>query len=125
MIILTLLTKMIACSVILYGYYWMFLRNKRFHHYNRFYLLAATALSIVIPFIKIPVFLNPEPEPVQRKITEAELADIQQKQKALLEKHEEMESAQRRLSEARLTRIHNEQRDLMEKKHELELEKRK
>jgi hypothetical protein len=58
----------------------------------------------------------PQPEPVQRKITEAELADIQQKQKALLEKHEEMESAQRRLSEARLTRIHNEQRDLIEKK---------
>ena len=57
--ILALMIKMIACSAILYGYYWLFLRNKRFHHYNRFYLLAATALSIIIPFIKIPVFLEP------------------------------------------------------------------
>lgn len=49
---------MIACSAILYMYYWLFLRNKRFHYYNRFYLLAATGISIVIPFIKIPVFIE-------------------------------------------------------------------
>ena len=55
MIILTLLTKMIACSGILFGYYWLFLRNKKFHHYNRFYLLAATCMSIVFPFVRIPV----------------------------------------------------------------------
>lgn len=59
MMILILLTKMIACSVILYGYYWLFLRNKRFHHYNRFYLLAATGLSITVPFIRIPIFFEP------------------------------------------------------------------
>src|SRR5688500_6301945 len=58
MIILTLLMKMIACSGILFGYYWLFLRNKRFHHYNRFYLLAATGMSIVFPFIRIPVSLQ-------------------------------------------------------------------
>lgn len=58
MILLVMLTKMIACSGILYGYYWLFLRNQRFHHYNRFYLLGATALSLTFPLLKIPVFLN-------------------------------------------------------------------
>jgi beta-lactamase regulating signal transducer with metallopeptidase domain len=53
-----LITKMIACSGILYCYYWLFLRNKKFHHYNRFYLLGVTVLSIIIPFIKIPVILE-------------------------------------------------------------------
>lgn len=60
MIVLLLITKMIACSGILYIYYWLFLRNKKFHHYNRFYLLGATGVSIVIPFIKIPVFFKPD-----------------------------------------------------------------
>ena len=58
MILLTLLMKMIACSGTLFGYYWLFLRNKKFHHYNRFYLLAATSMSIVFPFIRIPVSLQ-------------------------------------------------------------------
>lgn len=48
--------KVVVCSGILFGYYYLFLRNKRFHHYNRFYLLATLVLSIVLPFIKIPVF---------------------------------------------------------------------
>lgn len=56
--ILIMLGKMIACSGILYAYYWFFLRNRRFHHYNRFYLLASTALSVIIPFIRIPVFFE-------------------------------------------------------------------
>jgi N-acetylmuramoyl-L-alanine amidase len=60
--ILALIVKMIACSGILLGYYWVFLRNKRFHHYNRFYLLGATALSIILPFIKIPIFIEPNSE---------------------------------------------------------------
>src|SRR5215204_1363152 len=56
--ILILLSKMIASSAILFVYYWLFLRNKRFHHYNRFYLLVATCVSIVFPFFKIPVSLE-------------------------------------------------------------------
>lgn len=48
--------KVSLCSGILYGYYHLFLRNKRFHHYNRFYLLGALVLSMVLPLIKIPVF---------------------------------------------------------------------
>jgi|GEM_PF-764222 len=59
MIFITYLGKMVLCSGILLGYYWLFLRNRRFHHYNRFYLLATLVLSIVLPFIKIPVFEDP------------------------------------------------------------------
>lgn len=47
------LLKVIICSAILLGYYWLALRNKIFHHYNRFYLLAAVVLSLALPVIKI------------------------------------------------------------------------
>lgn len=45
--------KVIICSGILFGYYWCFLRNKIFHQYNRFYLLAAISLSLLLPLLKI------------------------------------------------------------------------
>ncbi len=45
--------KVIICSGILFGYYWFFLRNKIFHQYNRFYLLAAMLLSLLLPLVKI------------------------------------------------------------------------
>ena len=45
--------KVIICSGILFGYYWLFLRNKIFHQYNRFYLLAAMSLSLLLPLLKI------------------------------------------------------------------------
>ncbi len=48
------LLQVIVTSGILYRYYHFALRNKRFHRYNRFYLLAATVLSIMIPFLDIP-----------------------------------------------------------------------
>ena len=47
------LLKVMICSGILLGYYWLALRNKIFHHYNRFYLLAAVILSLSLPVIKI------------------------------------------------------------------------
>lgn len=56
--ILHLFLKMMASSAILFGYYYLFLRNKRFHHYNRFYLLSITLLSIILPWIRIPVFIE-------------------------------------------------------------------
>ena len=45
--------KVIICSGILYGYYLLLLRNKIFHGYNRFYLMAAVALSLLLPLLKI------------------------------------------------------------------------
>lgn len=55
MTFLLYLGKVMLCSGILLGYYWLFLRNRRFHHYNRFYLQATLLLSVILPFIRIPV----------------------------------------------------------------------
>ncbi len=45
--------QVILCSAIMMGYYWMALRNKKFHQYNRFYLMAVALLSWTVPLIKI------------------------------------------------------------------------
>jgi N-acetylmuramoyl-L-alanine amidase len=58
MTFLLYLGKVMLCSGILLGYYWLFLRNKRFHHYNRFYLQATLLLSVLLPLIKIPVLYH-------------------------------------------------------------------
>ena len=52
------LIQVTICSGILYGYYHFFLRNKKFHAYNRYYLLSAIVLSIVIPFFNIPIYFS-------------------------------------------------------------------
>ena len=57
MALLPFIAKLILSCGLLYGYYHLFLRNKRFHHYNRFYLLIVALFSLVIPFINIPVNL--------------------------------------------------------------------
>src|SRR5688572_1959621 len=54
------IVQIIAASGLLYGYYHLFLRNKKFHQYNRYYLLLATAISICIPFLNIPVYFDAE-----------------------------------------------------------------
>jgi hypothetical protein len=40
------LLKVIICSGILYGYYLLALRNRIFHHWNRYYLPAIPLASI-------------------------------------------------------------------------------
>jgi N-acetylmuramoyl-L-alanine amidase/outer membrane biosynthesis protein TonB len=52
------LLKVIICSGILCGYYFLVLRNKAFHRWNRFYLLAAVVISLLVPIIKIDIFQN-------------------------------------------------------------------
>ncbi|MEI6264467.1 MAG: M56 family metallopeptidase [Sphingobacteriia bacterium] len=56
--------QVILCSGIMVGYYWLVLRNNRFHQYNRFYLLAIALLSWIVPLIKIqwnkPVETDPQ-----------------------------------------------------------------
>jgi len=47
------LIKVTICSGILLGYYWLFLRNKIFHQYNRFYLLFTMSIAMLLPLIKI------------------------------------------------------------------------
>lgn len=47
----TYLFKVILLSGVFYGYYWLALRNERFHRWNRYYLLGAVLISLVIPLI--------------------------------------------------------------------------
>ena len=53
--ILYYLLKVVLCSTILYTYYWFVLRNKQFHQYNRYYLMAISIFSWIIPFFKIVI----------------------------------------------------------------------
>lgn len=48
--------KMMACSAIMFAYYLLFLRDKTFHHYNRFYLLTTVLISLFLPLLKIEYF---------------------------------------------------------------------
>ena len=48
--------KMIAVSAVMSAYYLLFLRDKTFHHYNRFYLLLTMVLSLFLPLLKVEYF---------------------------------------------------------------------
>lgn len=50
------LLKIIIYSGILFGYYHVALRNKRFHYYNRFYLLMSVVLSLALPFLQLQIW---------------------------------------------------------------------
>jgi len=62
------LLKVIICSAVLFGYYWFFLRNKVFHVYNRFYLLAIIIISVGLPLIKFNIFHNDANKPTVIKM---------------------------------------------------------
>ena len=48
--------KVILSSGILYLYYLLFLKDKTFHQYNRFYLLAIMMISLFLPVLKVRYF---------------------------------------------------------------------
>jgi N-acetylmuramoyl-L-alanine amidase len=54
------LLKVMICSGILCSYYFLALRNKIFHRWNRFYLLASIVLALLVPLIKINIFQKPD-----------------------------------------------------------------
>lgn len=56
------LIKMIFISGIFYSYYWFSLRDKKFHYYNRFYLLSTSLISIIIPALQLNWFTIQQPE---------------------------------------------------------------
>ena len=56
------LLKSMILSGIFYGYYSLFLKNTIYHSYNRYYLLASMALSLVIPFLNLSMFTIAEEE---------------------------------------------------------------
>ncbi|MFM1793916.1 MAG: hypothetical protein RL642_301, partial [Bacteroidota bacterium] len=57
--------KMILVSGVLLGYYWISLRNTRFHHYNRFYLVGAVLLGLLLPLLDLNWFVVSPPETPQ------------------------------------------------------------
>jgi len=60
-IILLYLLKTILVSSIFTSYYWLVLRNKKFHYYNRFYLLSASVMSLIVPLLNFDWFSIEEP----------------------------------------------------------------
>ncbi len=48
--------KVIICSGVMFLYYQLSLKDKTFHHYNRFYLLSAMLISILLPLVKVEDF---------------------------------------------------------------------
>ena len=60
-IILMYAAKTVIVAGIFWVYYHFALRNKRFHYYNRFYLLSAMAASLVIPLFQFNWFTIEKP----------------------------------------------------------------
>ena len=60
-IVITYIFKTILISGIFLAYYWIALRDKKFHYYNRFYLLTASIMSLVIPLLKFDWFIVEKP----------------------------------------------------------------
>ncbi|MFZ4770456.1 MAG: N-acetylmuramoyl-L-alanine amidase, partial [Ferruginibacter sp.] len=52
------LLKVMLCSALLFGYYHLFLRNKVYHAYNRFYLLASVIIALLAPIINFKYFFT-------------------------------------------------------------------
>ena len=53
MTILLYLLKTVLISGLLLGYYWLFLRNKSFHRYNRWFLLGIAVISLILPGLRL------------------------------------------------------------------------
>ena len=60
-IVITYILKTILILGIFLAYYWIALRDKKFHYYNRFYLLTASIMSLVIPLLKFDWFIVEKP----------------------------------------------------------------
>ncbi len=60
-IVIAYILKVILISGIFFTYYWIALKDKKFHYYNRFYLLSASIMSLVIPLLNLSFFIVEEP----------------------------------------------------------------
>ncbi len=60
MILPIYIIKTVFISATLLGYYWIFLRNRFFHGFNRYFLLGIPVFSLMIPslHLSIPAFWN-------------------------------------------------------------------
>ena len=50
------IAKVIFTTAVMFLYYKLFLKDKTFHHYNRFYLLATALISLILPLLKVSYF---------------------------------------------------------------------
>ncbi|MBO9594561.1 MAG: energy transducer TonB [Niabella sp.] len=50
--------QLFLCSGLLYAYYLFFLKNRKLHRFNRFFLLGSFVLSMAVPFIKVPFYVS-------------------------------------------------------------------
>ncbi len=50
------LAKVILTSGVMFCYYRLFLKDRTFHHYNRFYLLIVLLVSLLLPLLKVDYF---------------------------------------------------------------------
>ncbi len=48
--------KVLLSSTVLFAYYHLMLRDRTFHHYNRFYLLGIVVISLLLPLLKLSYF---------------------------------------------------------------------
>jgi TonB-dependent SusC/RagA subfamily outer membrane receptor len=64
--VLLYLLKTILISGLFVAYYWMALRDKKFHYYNRFYLLSASVISLITPLLNFDWFSVEEPVLIYR-----------------------------------------------------------
>lgn len=64
--ILLYLFKSTLISGIFVAYYWIALRDKKFHYYNRFYLLTASIISLIAPLLNFNWFSVEEPSLLYR-----------------------------------------------------------
>jgi hypothetical protein len=55
---MTYLFQVTLVSGVLYTYYHLFLRNGKFHQYNRLFILLAFVTSLLFPLIHLPVYYN-------------------------------------------------------------------
>ncbi|TDH18303.1 hypothetical protein EXU57_23910 [Segetibacter sp. 3557_3] len=55
--------KVLVCSALLYSYYFLALRNRQFHQYNRFYLLSTVFASWLIPLFKFDFLTTADAQP--------------------------------------------------------------
>src|SRR5579872_4625949 len=72
------LIRSIAISGVLTTYYLAALRNRRFHAFNRCYLLSTLALSLVLPISRITwtPWKGPDDGPVRKVIADLQIPDI-------------------------------------------------
>jgi beta-lactamase regulating signal transducer with metallopeptidase domain len=84
---LNYLIQSAICLIFLYGLYFLLLRKETFFHWNRYYLLFISAISLCIPLLKIPLLkesqeqrLNQIPVIIEQVQAGPQLVDYQLRQ---------------------------------------------